>query len=425
MLIPSVGLLNMLSGAQMGVWTERLIDGSIALVVKLPQSIIKKVYRGVDCKLITAVIEVEQFKILYLGFCVYDDTVNPLTIIQPVATEKAQTEFQELTRYSSIKLYMFDELCHPLLEASCRFDSSLATKAFKNTIGTRPHALGTTSSDMNHALEFAREVDDGIDIFQKDLDSIKKGISSVAIPRTNHVIPLSLIVHDPHEGYSINAMGEPVEFTMTQEDEGAVFEQLIFFSMNELYRGQSFLRPIVKITQRERELADLLSLDYDQKIMSLVQAKAIASLQVRMDQSSEKRSTSTEKQVKKALKQLTGAIRQIRAGNQVFDCNHNTIRIPDPAKSIIHAIILVSELYPFADWKKIGSELTAISDNDEYMALFHVLDLLELQQLVTNSKSPDSFHNYLLQRWVMVKKTGTAYVRGRTRRPHDNEADAL
>lgn len=353
--------------------------------------------------------------------------MNPLTIVQPVATEKAQSEIQVMASNLPIKLYMFDELCHPLLEASCRFDSALATKAFKNAIGTCPHALGTASSDMNinYALEFAREVDDGIGIFQKDLDSIRKGLSLVAVPRTNHIIPLSLIVNDPPEGYSINAMGDSIGFTMTQGDEGAVFEQLIFFSMNELYCGQSFLRPIVKNSSRERELADLLSLDYDQKIMSLVQAKAIASLQVRMDQSSEKRSTSTEKQVKKALKQLTGAIRQIRAGNQVFDCNHNTIRIPDPAKSIIHAIILVSELYPFADWKKIGSELTAISDNDEYMALFHVLDLLELQQLVTNSKSPDSFHNYLLQRWVMVKKTGTAYVRGRTRRPHDNEADAL
>ena len=230
---------------------------------------------------------------------------------------------------------------------------------------------------------------------------------------------------DPPEGFSVNDRGDSVEYTMTQRDEGTVFEQLIFFSMNEIYRGQSFLRPIVKITNRNRELADLLSIDYDNKTMSIIQAKTIAALEICMKQSSERRSSSIEKQAKKALKQLKGAIRQIRAGNQVFDSNHNQIEIPDPAKIIIHAIIIVSEFYPFANWKKIGNDLVSISENDQYMALFHILDLLELQQMVTNSESSNSFHNYLFQRWVMVKKTGTAYVRGRARRPYDNEVDRL
>jgi hypothetical protein len=425
MLIPSVDLLNILHGAQMGVWTELLDDGSIALVVKLPQSIIKKMYRGIDCALITAVIEVERFHILYVGFCLYDDVKHPLIIVQPVATEKAQTEFQDMLRHSPTILHMFDELCHPLLRASCGFDSATATKAFNNIIDTHPHALGAITSDMNHALEFARAVDTGIDTFQKDLDSIKKGISSVSVPITNHVIPLSLIVDEPPNGYSINAMGDSVEFTITQQDEGYAFEQLLRFSMNDLYRGQAFLHPIVKVARKERELADLLALEYDDNIICLVQAKSIASLQVRIDQTSEKRSTFTERQVGKALKQLTGAIRQIRAGNQVLDCNHTIIETPDPKTSMIHAIVLVSELYPFADWKTIGKNFTAISDNEKYRALFHVLDLLELQQLVKSSNSAKVFHNYLLQRWVIVKKTGTAYVRSRTRRPQDNEADSL
>lgn len=423
MLVPSVDLLEILHRAQMGIWTELPADESVALVAKLPQSIIKKIYRGIDSKLITSVIEVEQFRILYLGFCIYDEIENPLVVIQPVATQKAQTEFQAMVRYSPISLHFFDELCHPILSARCEFDSVMATEVFRNIQDMYPHALSIHSSDIEHDLEFARAVEKGIDVFQTDLDSIKEGVSSVSIPKTNHVIPLSLALYDPPRGYSINAMGNSVEFTIDQADEGGVFEELSHHTLNDLYRGQTFLRPSVNESRRDRELADLLALDFEDNTICLIQAKAVASLILRMDQSSRRRSASTEKQVERALKQLIGAIRHIRAGDHIFDCNGTTILVPSPDTSLIHAIVLVSELYPFADWKKIGTNIARISENDKYRALFHVLDLQELQQLVASSRSPKVFHNYLLLRWFMVKTKGTAYVRGRSKRPYDNEYD--
>ena len=97
--------------------------------------------------------------------------------------------------------------------------------------------------------------------------------------------------------------------------------------------------------------------------------------------------------------------------------------IPNFATSLIHGIIIVSELYAFVDWKKVGMSLNSLSDNEKYKALFQVVDLLELQQLVKNSSSAEVFHKHLLGRWLEVKMAGTAYVRSRNRQPWDSETE--
>jgi hypothetical protein len=148
-----------------------------------------------------------------------------------------------------------------------------------------------------------------------------------------------------------------------------------------------------------------------------------ASLNLHLEQSTERRTSSTQKKVESCFRQLVGAIKQIRTGKDIYDCNHNTIAIPQSSSSPIHAIIVVSELYAFMDWREIGRYLSSMSDNEEYRALFQVVDLQELQQLVKNSRSKEDFHHYLAGRWLKVKMSGTAYVRSRTRQPWDNEAD--
>jgi hypothetical protein len=251
MLILSAGLLEILHESQVGVWPELLIDDSIALVVKLPQTIIKRVYRGIECKLVTAVIKVEKYNILYLGFVVYDDAKNPFVIPQAVATEKALTEFQQMFRASPVKLHMFDELCHPLLEASCDFDPTVTFNAFDRIMSTNPYVLESNSSDINDPLDFWQAVINGIDLFQRDLESIRIGRSCVSAPSTNYVIPLSLIVHHPLDGFSVDGMGNAVEFTLTREDEGPAFEELLSFTMRDLYLGHVYLRPITKVGGKE------------------------------------------------------------------------------------------------------------------------------------------------------------------------------
>lgn len=423
MLIPSTGLLEILHKSEMGVWTELLFDDSVALVVKLPQTIIKRIYRGIECKIVNSVIKVKNYSILYLGFIVYDDADNPLVFIQPIANKKALIEYQQVLRASSVKLHMFDELCHPLLTADCNLKLELAANAHEKIMSASPHVLESVTSDRNRINDFCRAVVKGVDIFQRDLESIKIGRSTISVPKTNCIIPLSLVVHDPPNGFSVDDKGNTVEFTLAQEDEGSVFENLISFSLHGLYPQRSYLRPNVVIGKKERELADFMALNDFDKTILLIQAKGTGSLCDSLYKPSSKRSSSTGKKVEDSLLQLEGAIKQIRSGNQIYDCNHNMIEITEYSHSLIHGVAIVSELYSFVDWRKIAEKVSTLSDNKEYRTLFHVIDLQELQQLVKNSNSVEEFHKFLIGRWMKVKISKTAYVRSRTRPPFGDKID--
>ena len=113
----------------------------------------------------------------------------------------------------------------------------------------------------------------------------------------------------------------------------------------------------------------------------------------------------------KGIKQLKGAILKIRSGNEICDREGRILNIPARDTSIIHAIVAISELYLFVDWQKVASELIEVSEQDRYRALFHVIDLQELQHIIAYSKEPKSFCSILLQRWVEVKTKKTNYIK--------------
>lgn len=413
MLIPSTDLLRKFHGAKVGLWPELLDDDSVALAAKVPLFAVKALYRGARCSLNLSVIKIEEFRIFYLGFCIYDDSLNPLTITQPVTTQDEQIHFKNVFRSSPVSIHFFDELYNPGLEAKCAFDSAMATTAIETVLATSPHKMDVSHPDIERCIDFESAVNKGFNILQRDLPSIQKGISSVAI--INHIIPLSLTIEKLTIGYAVNTQGNSVEFTIDQKDEGGAMEESLYLVLDDLYNGWAFLRPTVQVSGKVRELTDLLCFDYETNTICLVQAKTIAGMKVRIDQPTKRRSASIQKDFKQAQKQLTGAIGKIRSGNSILDDKGSVIKIPHRDIAPIHAIALISDLHPSVDWRKIGKYLTEISESKKYRALFQVLDLQELQHMVANSTSAKDFHNFLLQRWAMMKLHGTAYLRGLSR----------
>ncbi|BBO19196.1 conserved hypothetical protein [Candidatus Brocadia pituitae] len=410
MLIPSIGLLEKLKRAKVGIWPELLDDDSVTLAAKVPQFAIKTLYRGAECSFSLSLLDIEKFGIFYLSLCIYDDTRNPLTIIQPVITKDEQFHFRNVFRSSTVSIHFFDELYNPILKTNCRFDSTLSSTAIEAVLAANISALDIFHSDIRQCIEFERAVVKGFDVIQKDLPSIQKGMSSTVT--VNHVIPLTLTIEKPITGYAINTQGYSVEFTVTQENEGDIFEESLYLIFNDLYNKRVFLRPIVQFSRKVRELTDLLCFDSETNTICLVQAKAIASLKVCKDQPTQRRSASIKKDFKQASKQLIGAIRKIRSDSPIFNDKGDTIEILNRNIAPIHAIALVSDLHPSVNWRQIGKYLIQISESDTYRALFQVLDLQELQSIVANCTSTKDFHNLLLQRWAMMKLHGTAYVRG-------------
>jgi hypothetical protein len=410
MLIPSIGLLEKLKGAKVGIWTELLNDNSITLAAKVPKFAIEALYRGAGCSFGLSVLEIDRFNIFYLSLCIHDDTQNPLTIIQPVITADEQTHFQDIFRSPTVSIHFFDELYNPILKADCRFDPTLASTAIESVLAAITSEVDIFHTDIQRYSEFVRAVTKGFDIVQRDLPSIQKGISSVVT--VNYAVPLSLAIEKPITGYAINTQGYAVEFTLTQDNEGRALEESLYLILDDLYGRRAFLRPNVKLPRNTRELTDLLCFDSGTDTICLIQSKAIAGLKVRKEQPTARRAASIKNDFQNALKQLIGAIKKIRSDSPIFDKNGDTIKIPNRHIAAIHAIALVSDLHPSVDWRQIGKYLIQISESDTYRALFQVLDLQELQFIVANSTSTKDFHNLLLQRWTMMKLHGTAYVRG-------------
>jgi len=410
MLIPSIGLLEKLKRAKVGIWTELLDDDSITLAAKVPKLAVEALYRGAGCSFSLSVLEIEKFSIFYLSLCIYDDTQNPLTIIQPVITAGEQTRFQNIFRSSTVSIHFFDELYNPILKADCMFDPTLASAAIESVLTAITSEVDIFDTDIQRCIEFERAVTKGLDIIQRDMPSIQKGISSVVTE--NHAIPLSLTIEKPITGYAINTQGYAVEFTITQDNEGRTFEESLYLILNDLYGERAFLRPDVKLPRKTRELTDLLCFDSETDTICLIQSKAIAGLKVRKEQPTARRAASIKNDCQHALKQLKGAVKKIRSNSPIFDNKGDTIEIPNRHTAPIHAIALVSDLHPSVDWREIGKNLAQISESDTYRALFQVLDLQELQFIVANSTSTKDFHNFLLQRWAMMKLHGTAYLRG-------------
>ena len=410
-LIPSTTLTKKLNISLTGLWTEQLInENETVLASKLPMNVIKAVYRGVKCSLIISVIEVEQVQILYVGLQIEDEVDTPITVFGPFADEGEQLLIEKILTYQSVKLYFFNELSIPVLGAICSFDNSQSKKVLVALKKTNPYYLGMPNDTINSSLELSQVIDLASDIFQKDIYSSENGKPLMALFK--HLTPLSLTISEPIPNYVITT-GSTTKTMLSDNDEGGGQEQSIYALIACIYPNYTFHSPEIEKGTLKRELTDIIGFDFESKTICLVESKAMYVLGIEMNRSGKRRVASVIKQINKALDQLKGAIKKIRLGEDIFNKEGQTIIVPERNTSFIHAIILISEMYFLIDWCEIADIILKSSEQDQYKALFHVLDLQELQYLVNYSKDAKVFNSLLMQRWVEVKKRRSLYIRGK------------
>ena len=193
-------------------------------------------------------------------------------------------------------------------------------------------------------------------------------------------------------------------------EEGSQFEVSIFGSLTPLFPERTFHSPFNKA---RKELADIIC--FDTKTICFIQAKALAILgdaERPLGNRIEKLFIAGNKGMPgKAIKQVQGTIRQLRSSNEIFeDINHTKeIFIQNRSASIIHGIILVSEMHPSVDWNRVGEYLLNVS-NEADQIFVHAMDFQELQRLVLVVSSSTDFQEILLQRWNAMKIHKNAHV---------------
>lgn len=407
---PSDSLEKKLYNAKTGLWPEHLVGKrEVVLALKIPTNVIKAVYRSANCLAIISVIEAEQANIMCIGLEIKDEIENPFRVFQPIVTAEEQHLIEKLLLYPTFELHFFDENSRHLLGTTCSSDYSSGKKAIDEVKNIRLFCLDHYEVEKvsTYLIEtILHKLDLALDIFQEDINSQINGKPTMAI--TKHIIPLSLTILDQIPIYETTAG----KFKLNDIDEGGGLEKSTYNLLEKIYRNNTFLSPQVQ-KKVQRELTDVLGFDFDSKTICLVESKAMSVLNTRRNKLSKRRATSVEKQIFKGIKQLKGAIMKIRSCNEIYDREGRILNIPARDTSIIHAIVAISELYLFIDWQEVASKLIEVSEQDRYRALFHVIDLQELQYIIAYSKEPKAFCTVLLQRWVEVKTKKTNYIKGK------------
>jgi hypothetical protein len=202
---------------------------------------------------------------------------------------------------------------------------------------------------------------------------------------------------------------------MDDSDEGAKLEGSLQVAIDSIYPGSTFRSPTVCSGASQREFTDLLAFDVES--ICLVEAKAVAVLRADLGRRSGRRAATLKKHMTKAVRQLGGALAKLRSTIDINDAAGQRIAIPNRDTSPAHAIVVLSEMYAFLDWRSIARELVDASEDPRHRALFHVLDFTELGSVVRASQNAPSFHRVPVQRWLQLKMKGTAY--GRVTTLHD------
>ena len=409
--IPSIKLSEVLSNAAVGLWVEQLSDGRTALVCKAPESTIKALHLGAACTFLLSTIQAESLTILCLGLGVEDEPERPFKALIANYSAEDKALLVQILESGATTLHCINELNHCVLSAWCSLEPKFATLA-ANALRSSNHWLLTPpSSKLVKLPDLSRMLEIALDRFQAHLyrslhDTVSEYVKMTAS------IPLNLDIWNPSEIFEVTPTVTGGPFFIADEDEGSKLEKMIHVVVDSIYPGNSYISPDVQDGNKRRELTDVLGFDSD--FICVVQAKALAVLTVNSKRSSSRRTANVEKDIRKGLKQLAGALTNVRAGALVFPHREDTpIAIPNRKSSLGHAIVVLSEMYTFVDWNVVAASVAEFSDSNTHRALFHVVDIRELASLAANCKDTQTFSERLVQRWLEVRERGTAYVRGK------------
>lgn len=406
--IPSIRLSENLTLASIGLWPDEVQDGRAVLVCKIPETAIKALHMGTKSCFSIAVVRAESLDLLCLAFRVNDEPENPFTALMLNVSPEDAPLLQQLLTTEPIALHCLNELNHPMLSAWCSMDPARATAA-ADALRSSNYWLRTLEESKQHEVAaLARMYDLALDsfghhVFRSPEDAVAEEI------RMSADLPLTLDIWPSSEVFEVTPTSFDGPFVIADHDEGTKFERLIQLLVDVAYPGRSCRSPQVEDGTSTRELTDVLA--FDDRSICVVQAKALSVLKVQRDRPSSRRTASVTKDIKKAIGQLTGAMNKIRSDAAIFTAEGEPLALPNRKEAPAHAIVVVSEMYAFVDWRAVAAQLVAESENESRKALFHVMDLQELSALT--SRCPDSwtFFGRLAQRWVQVKIKGTSYMR--------------
>jgi len=364
-----------LLGEEASIWfTEQIND--LSIMIKAPINTCKSLIKGCGAEIIIGKDNTLAKPIIHTGIRIFDDKINPLLLTGAHRYREENKALIKILKSESCLVGLYNELGVLVATGQVVFNSN--TQKVIEMIGSL-HSLFFGG--------FTTEVTDSLNSFDYTIDNTRQFKNPYSID----LMTLGCEFKDWNhvDTHFVGLMEQP-QTRIDDIEEGATLEKHVWFSIESLFPFNIYLNPKFKNSKRDKELTDILAF-YDLGIF-LIETKGLSIFAQTKEKSMDKKVATLQKHIKKAIKQLIGATKNIERGTEFF--NSKGEKIEFKRNIVPHCIVLVSELLPFGDWENIQKEiLIAMSEAKIYL---NVLDFREFMTLVKNTKGKKEYLDYYL-----------------------------
>ncbi|MEO5911272.1 MAG: nuclease-related domain-containing protein [Pelobium sp.] len=355
-------------------------DHTTKIMVKAPTIALKSIFKGCKVELLFGKDLSSEESFFHIGIKIHDIPTNGLIIIKTSRFIEDHISLHEVMKQERTYVEFYNEL-----NMCCMYSYLSIDSADRNKVLTLLENLDQLySGDLNDKAIHS------LDCFEYSIDESFK-ISNVG---RIDILKIS-IVFSGLKTLIIDYVGlnESNEIILDDSNEGDYFEKQIWALLDNIFPFNTYKNPIIIKNSKTRELTDIFA--YYDKGVFLIEIKAMAVLNIKDNQLIERKISNVQKQIFKAIKQLVGAKKVIANKTPIFSTNR--IELKFKKEITPHCIVLVNELIPFGNWKKIENEIFK-TINIENIHL-NVLDHVEfMKYVIASNGSKEFFDNLLIER---------------------------
>jgi hypothetical protein len=409
---PSQEIQDRMRSERAGVFVDRSLNEPHRwLVAKIPTNVIREIIAGAPIVLRAWIVAIDDMLVLTFGLSVFDDPAAPATYFGSCRSDIEAESLRVLLSHGAFPLQFHNETFLPLLYAECRVDQTLADDVLK----------------LAPSVGYPEEK--GLKIRKRANDVVQEALSGKADLRIRAFcdLPVSFSHTQPIQVY-VAGVGE-VE--ITDSDEGGELEQLTQQAFESLFHFGTFINPRVGEALKQRELCDVLAVsrvrEVDTEGVFVVQNKVASAFPDGLKRRTERRAKTIQNNILKAIAQLTGAIRALKAGEAIYRAEDGSnvevdppiaelvgtvepLNLKERANQVGHGIVVISDMHEMVDRHEVLVALAEASLATGYCC--QVLDLQELGRLITHSRErPALLENLLWKRMEAMVERKDPFIR--------------
>ncbi len=389
--IPSERVYKEMNREVASIWYIPANNGQeTSFLIKAPTPTLKALIVGCSMRLLFGI----KDNFLCCGVKILDVPDTPLLISGAQIVFEEQKALLKSMKQKKFPIFLFNEM--DICVASSYINISQEDSEIMQVFLTGRDDLYT--GDFNDDVLLA------LDCFATSIDKTKIYPNAYEIPIIE-VIPqidkwktINMYFLNNDSSYEVN-VSNPLE--------GETFENTIWGSLESVFPKTLYKSPQIQQGNKKREFTDIFA--YHKYGSFLIEAKDLSVIKTGFDKNQTKRILGIQKQVKKAIKQLVGAVNAFKRGTALFDAKGNEILVNRDIPP--HCIVLITELMECGNWDEISEQLlNAIKQTG---ALFHLLDLREFITLLKQSSGDPKLIDYnLVERCKFFIDKQSIFIRG-------------